>query len=159
MTTSVIRRMIVETLRDFPAANNNHAILGGIFMRRAEVLRYIYPSVEESYSKLIDRAGKESISLFRDPDYELRAIFWGKGICSNIHDHSPGGCVFMVLRGEFTEYHFDRDYRFAGSTLHRKGSLGFSDNSLGYHQIYNRGDRRALSLHLYSHAEHHHNCL
>lgn len=149
-----VRNLLELILREYPAAGQSHCIFGSIFMRRREIMTDIYPLIISSHSSLFDnKHSKQSISLFQDHTYDLRAISWPKGSYSDIHGHAPGGCVFTVLHGELAEKQYDHDLQFVGSTLHQKGSLGYSDNAIGYHQISNAGIAAALSLHLYSNQE------
>ena len=97
--------------------------------------------------------GYQQMPIYEEESFKLYYIKWGKNIYSGIHGHPNKRCFFKTLEGtlqediyicKFGNYYDKRDW-----IVHNRNSVGYIDDTIGFHNIINTGEKDAYSLHLY----------
>ena len=97
--------------------------------------------------------GYQRMPIYEEESFKLYYIKWGKNIYSGIHGHPNKRCFFKTLEGtlqediyirKFGNYYDKRDW-----IVHNRNSVGYIDDTIGFHNIINTGEKDAYSLHLY----------
>ncbi|MGW4500379.1 cysteine dioxygenase [Micromonospora sp. NPDC004336] len=93
-----------------------------------------------------DPASRWYARLAHTPDHEVWALSWLPGQGTDLHDHGGSGGAFLVLAGVLTEETVSggrlRPHRLAAGSHRRFGPRHV-------HQVANRGDEPAVSVHVY----------
>jgi len=91
------------------------------------------------------------IKIHETKDYELILISWAPGAKSHIHNHPENGCIYKVLDGILIEETYDtKTLALTNLTTLLSNDMGYIDNSICYHKMYNPENFSAYSLHIYS---------
>lgn len=90
----------------------------------------------------------------RSDDYELILICWDKHAKTPIHGHNGQKCWVYHLHGEIIENRYgevepNKLVEISNGKL-RMNALAFMDDKMGYHQLINMTDGKALTLHIYA---------
>ena len=89
------------------------------------------------------------IPLLARDEYDLLICCWKPGQKSAFHGHPNQGCLVKILKGTTTE-----EIQFADGSLktrqNPKGTVGYINDSIGIHRVWNASDENTVSLHLYS---------
>jgi hypothetical protein len=89
--------------------------------------------------------------LHETPNYELVLISWAPGAKSHIHNHPENGCIYKVLEGILIEETYDpKTIELTNLITLLPNDIGYIDNTICYHKIYNPEPFQAYSLHIYS---------
>ena len=89
--------------------------------------------------------------LHETPNYELVLISWTPGAKSHIHNHPKNGCIYKVLKGILIEETYDpKTIELNTLITLLPNDIGYIDNTICYHKIYNPEPYMAYSLHIYS---------
>lgn len=98
-----------------------------------------------------DPDGRRPVRLLATEAYEVWVIGWTRGQGVRVHDHGPSAGAFVVTEGELTEV---LPCRGGGDAVERALGPGrVRDLTVGtVHDVVNRSDTPATSLHVYSPA-------
>ena len=89
--------------------------------------------------------------LHETPNYELILISWAPGAKSHIHNHPENGCIYKVLDGILIEETYDpKTIELTNLITLLPNDMGYIDNTICYHKMYNPEPFTAYSLHIYS---------
>ena len=89
--------------------------------------------------------------LHETPNYELILISWAPGAKSHIHNHPENGCIYKVLQGILIEETYEPNtIELTNLITLLPNDIGYIDNTICYHKIYNPEHVQAYSLHIYS---------
>ena len=89
--------------------------------------------------------------LHETPNYELILISWAPGAKSHIHNHPENGCIYKVLQGILIEETYEPNtIELTNLITLLPNDIGYIDNTICYHKIYNPEHLPAYSLHIYS---------
>ena len=88
--------------------------------------------------------------IFENENFEVYVITWNNLQKANIHDHSENGCWLKVLKGKLEENLYDSNLNYVTRKTINQGDFSYIRNSIGYHNIINIEDKKALTLHIYS---------
>eukprot|EP00659_Diplonema_papillatum_P019099 gene19099-29410_t len=140
---------------------------------RAEICKW-YPRREEWEKFIIwdeDNTKYTRNLMYSDEFMDVILMCWPAGCHSTIHDHDESSCWAFCLEGEVTEvqYHmptFDRSFIEPEAkqgavgrctSLKRKktsvlmpGDCAYVSNCLGLHQVCNKTDKPAFTVHVYA---------
>jgi predicted metal-dependent enzyme (double-stranded beta helix superfamily) len=89
--------------------------------------------------------------LYRDPRFDIWLISWLPTQGTQLHDHGGSSGAFAVLSGELDEAVYRRDPANGSLTDHRRSAgsaVGFGPRYI--HDVRNRSDEPAVSVHAYS---------
>ena len=103
----------------------------------------------EDYIEFSDDKYKRN-DIFKNKRYEIILICWKKNQFSRIHNHPKYGCIFKVLKGQLSEFVYNKNLNLIESKNHTINSTGYIDDSLGYHRVGNDLKENAISIHIYS---------
>jgi len=106
----------------------------------------------EAYASWEDE-GYTRNCISRTKDYELILLCWAKGAITPIHGHDGQKCWVYQVEGQVTELRYeineaDEPYETNRMQLN-PGKLTFMNDQMGYHQLINDTDGRAMTLHVY----------
>jgi len=91
--------------------------------------------------------------VFENEQFEIIALCWEPGQATPIHDHGGEECWVYMVDGtlEETRYSLNDDETFRFEKRHQcvSGDLGYMNNELGWHELANNSEHRAISLHIY----------
>lgn len=91
--------------------------------------------------------------IHRSDQYELILLCWNKGSTTPIHGHDGQKCWVYQIKGQLTEVRYDKldsgDLVETNRMNLVPGKLSFMNNAMGYHQLMNTSDGRAMTLHAY----------
>jgi cysteine dioxygenase len=89
-------------------------------------------------------------TVFLDEDIEILLLCWPAGSSSTMHDHGESSCWLRVLIGQVHEArHLTADDRRVTERL-SPGDATYINNGCGLHQISNRSDSMAVTIHVYA---------
>jgi predicted metal-dependent enzyme (double-stranded beta helix superfamily) len=89
--------------------------------------------------------------LHETKDYEIILISWAPGAKSHIHNHPVNGCIYKILDGILIEETYDpKTIELTNLITLLPNDIGYIDNTICYHKIYNPEPFQAYSLHIYS---------
>jgi len=84
---------------------------------------------------------------------ELSLIKWFPNVQTEIHNHKGKRCSYFLLTGPLIETiygHNFKDYPIPKSQKnHRRWSIGYIDDNIGYHSMKNPCNKNKYSLHYY----------
>ena len=87
-------------------------------------------------------------------DYELILLCWEKGQVTPIHDHGGEECWVKMIDGHMRETIYkksvDGELNVVKSSETKPGDMAYMIDFMGFHQLENLSDGRAMSLHLYA---------
>ena len=90
---------------------------------------------------------------YRNKEYdyslELYLIKWNKYSTSKIHNHSKYGCCMKIIEGGLLEDIYDKDLKILDNKIYTKNKVGYINDDIGYHKIFNYYSGNTYSLHLY----------
>lgn len=97
--------------------------------------------------------GYQRMPIHEEQLFKLYYIKWGENIYSGIHGHPNKRCFFKTLEGTLQEdiyiRKFGNYYDKRHGIVHNRNSVGYIDDTVGFHNIINTGEKDAYSLHLY----------
>jgi len=97
--------------------------------------------------------GYKRMPIHEEELFKLYYIKWGENIYSGIHGHPNKRCFFKTLEGTLQEdiyiRKFGNYYDKTHGIVHNRNSVGYIDDTIGFHNIINTGEKYAYSLHLY----------
>ena len=92
--------------------------------------------------------------IVENEDYELILICWEKGQATAIHDHGGEECWVYFVEGDFREHVYTEDdqekLNVIKTTNSKPGDVAYMIDFMGFHNLENRSNKRAMSLHLYA---------
>ena len=94
------------------------------------------------------------IKIFENDFFDVYIIVWNSYEISKIHNHAENGCWLKVLKGKLEENLYDLNLNCINHKIIKEGDLSFIKNSIGYHNIVNKENEKALTLHIYSPKDH-----
>jgi Cysteine dioxygenase type I len=127
------------------AALNAIELIDFARMFAAEVGAGQYPWVE------YDAENRWHQRLYRDQRLDIWLISWLPSQGTQLHDHGGSSGAFAVLSGELDEAVYRRDPATGSLTDHRRSAgsaVGFGPRYV--HDVRNRSDEPAVSVHAYS---------
>ena len=86
-------------------------------------------------------------------DKEFALIKWYPQVKTDIHNHKGKKCSFFLLTGplietvygnRFEDYHIPTSHK-----IHNKFTIGYIDDSMGFHSIKNPNNKSKYSIHYY----------
>ncbi|KAL0931403.1 cysteine dioxygenase [Colletotrichum truncatum] len=97
----------------------------------------------------------------------LLVLVWTPGKGSPIHSHSKAHCLMKILKGQLTETRYDfppsqeksnnptssdagRSMKLIKESTYIRDDVAYMSDDLGVHQMWNKSDEFAVSLHLYT---------
>jgi cysteine dioxygenase len=119
-------------------------ILKEFEISKEDCLEHIKPSVE-TYSKSL---------VYKNEYYEIFIITWNTNQNSKIHDHSENGCWLKIIDGRIQENIYDINLQINKINIINKNEIGFMDNNIGFHSIFNLNSDITVSIHIYSPINH-----
>jgi cysteine dioxygenase len=102
----------------------------------------------------INEARYNRIKVYSNDKFEIFIITWNVNQTSDIHDHSDNGCYVKILSGELIEGLYTKKFLLERENILKNKSVSFMHNDIGYHCIENKGDKVAVSIHIYSPPNH-----
>lgn len=91
--------------------------------------------------------------IFRNENFELLLLCWGKNQTTPIHDHGGEQCWVYQIKGDIEEIRYDENNEGDLEATNKKtltpGKITYMDDSLGFHALENNNDDKALTLHIY----------
>lgn len=91
--------------------------------------------------------------IHRSDQYELILLCWNKGSTTPIHGHDGQKCWVYQIEGQISEIRYEKfksgDLFETNRMQMNPGKLSFMNNEMGYHQLKNGTDGRAMTLHAY----------
>ena len=97
---------------------------------------------------------QKKIKIFENDLFDVYIIIWNIYERSNIHNHAENGCWLKVLKGTLEENLYDSDLNYVTRKTVHNNDASFIKNNIGYHNIINIGNEKALTLHIYSPKDH-----
>lgn len=94
------------------------------------------------------------IKIYENDLFDVYVILWNSYEKSKIHNHAENGCWLKVLKGKLQENLYDSNLNCIDHKTIKEGDLSFIKNSIGYHNIINKENEKALTLHIYSPKDH-----
>lgn len=92
--------------------------------------------------------------IIRTDTYELILLCWDSQSDTPIHDHGGQDCWVYQVAGELTEIRFAKndkgDLEETKRMLLKPEGLTYMEDKMGYHQLCNKTNSRAFTLHLYA---------
>ena len=104
----------------------------------------------KQYIDLENNVSYKKRKVFFNDNFELSIITWLPKIKSKIHNHPENGCLLKVLSGYIVEEKYSNDLIITDKLLLKKDEIGYINNNIGLHNIYNPNDNITVTLHLYS---------
>lgn len=86
----------------------------------------------------------------REEQFEIYIINWPGNWESKIHDHANYGCLLKVLDGNLEETIYSPQLELLKTNYLRKKSVGYLDNTIGFHSVKNKDYSNSVSIHVYS---------
>ena len=100
-----------------------------------------------------DQDGYTRNCVYRNDAYELILLCWNKGDATPIHSHDGQNCWIYQIDGELSEIRYEKfdngDIIETNRTILTEGKLSFMNKKMGYHQLNNVTEGRAMTLHAY----------
>lgn len=99
-----------------------------------------------------DKEGYTRNCLARTDDYELILICWSPGAKTAVHNHSDQHCWMYQISGALEEQRFakpDGDLKMTRESELRQGGFTYMHDRMGFHQLQNTAETKAMSLHIY----------
>lgn len=90
--------------------------------------------------------------LARTEDYEFILLCWDGSSETAVHDHANQNCWVYQLDGTVVETRYSGDtqeLQVASIGTLSPGQISYMNDTLGYHKIENRSNKRAMTLHVY----------
>lgn len=148
MTSAQIDRLVHELEHEFARGGRGASV--------AELLA-AYARAHDDWRTmaLFDSSLYTRNLVHRSEEFELLLLCWEPGQVTPIHNHQGQRCWMGVLDGAVQETLF-RTPAGAGALVpgavrdFQRGAVAFIADELGLHRIAPIGERRAVSLHLYS---------
>ena len=109
---------------------------------------YVYQNEFDIFLKNSNENKK--IKIFENDLFDVYIIVWNIYERSKIHNHAENGCWLKVLKGKLEENLYDSDLNYIIRKTINQGNSSFIKNSIGYHNIVNIENEKALTLHIYS---------
>jgi cysteine dioxygenase len=113
---------------------------------------YQYQKEFDHYLSNTDSSIK--IKIYENDLFDVYIIVWNSYEKSKIHNHAENGCWLKVLKGKLQENLYDSNLNSIDHKIIKEGDLSFIKNSIGYHNIINKENEKALTLHIYSPKDH-----
>lgn len=80
-------------------------------------------------------------------DIDVFIITWNIKNTSGKHSHGSRGCVMMMLEGSLNQCIYNGDINIY--SVLREGCTYYIDNDIGEHDVSNKSNKVAVSLHIY----------
>ena len=94
------------------------------------------------------------IKIYENDLFDVYIIVWNSYEKSKIHNHAENGCWLKVLKGKLEENLYDSNLNCINRKTIKEGDLSFIKNSIGYHNVVNLENQKALTFHIYSPKDH-----
>ena len=108
--------------------------------------------LEETFTWSNDSYTRNCIA--ENEQFELIILCWEKDQATPIHDHGGEECWVKIIKGEFDETIYKKDENgelsMVKSHVSSVGDTTYMIDFMGYHQLKNISNSRAVSLHLYA---------
>ena len=114
------------------------------------IKNYEYKNEFDNYLLNIDEAKSKKIKIYENELFDVYIIVWNSYERSKIHNHAENGCWLKVLKGKLEENLYDSNLNYVTRKTINQGDFSYIRNSIGYHNIINIEDKKALTLHIYS---------
>jgi len=106
----------------------------------------------EAYASWNDE-GYTRNCICRTKECELILLCWNKGAATPIHGHDGQKCWVYQIEGQMTEVRYEKfesgDLFETNRMQLNPGKITFMNNAMGYHELINDTDGRAMTLHAY----------
>lgn len=90
----------------------------------------------------------------QNSDFELILICWSKAQKTAIHDHGGEECWVYAVDGAYTENIYEKndlgELELMRNLQLHSGDVTYMIDFMGFHNLENHSNRRAMSLHLYA---------
>jgi cysteine dioxygenase len=134
------------TLKDIILDINNGKNMKELF----EIVKTYNSDDRKEYNFFSEKKYKKNL-VFRNSNFEVFIICWKPRQFSPIHDHSENGCILKIIKGELTEYIYNREpLKLIELNNLTKNSIGYIDNNQSIHKMINESTENCVSLHIYS---------
>ena len=92
--------------------------------------------------------------VVENENFELILICWEKGQVTAIHDHGGEECWVYFVDGNFKENIYSQkengELTIEKTTNAKSGDIAYMIDFMGFHNLENTSNKRAMSLHLYA---------
>ncbi len=92
--------------------------------------------------------------IVENENFELILICWEKGQVTAIHDHGGEECWVYFVDGNFKENIYSQkengELTIEKTTNAKPGDIAYMIDFMGFHNLENTSNKRAMSLHLYA---------
>jgi cysteine dioxygenase len=113
----------------------------------------ISPQEFEKYATWSDTCYTRNC-IEENSDFELILICWSKAQKTAIHDHGGEECWVYVVDGEYRENIYEKndlgELKSVKSLQMQSGDVTYMIDFMGFHDLENHSNRKAMSLHLYA---------
>jgi len=92
--------------------------------------------------------------VYGTDEFDMYIITWNKYQQSKIHNHPENGCIYKILEGHLVDEFFNKQIKVAGFNSLFQDNIGYIDDNNYFHKMINYHDKVAVSLHIYSPANH-----
>lgn len=105
----------------------------------------------DNYKKYVkdDKKGEKYVKtlIHSTDDIDVFIITWNINNTSGRHSHGSKGCVMMMLEGSVNQCIYNGNVNIY--SVLRDGCTYYIDNDIGEHDISNKSNKVAISLHIY----------
>ena len=104
----------------------------------------------DDYKKYVDdKKGEKYVKtlIHSTDDIDVFIITWNINNTSGRHSHGSKGCVMMMLEGSVNQCIYNGNVNIY--SVLRDGCTYYIDNDIGEHDISNKSNKVAISLHIY----------
>lgn len=81
------------------------------------------------------------------PLIDIYYFQWNKVKPIPIHDHAPGGCYMVLLKGKLREIRYDKNINIIKENVYTSPNISYINNEIGYHSI--KPEVISRSIHFY----------
>lgn len=121
------------------------------YIRKQNIQKNIQKNNEVIEDTTLEIKKINRTKLHETLNYEIILISWAPGAKSHIHNHPVNGCIYKILDGILIEETYDpKTIELTNLITLLPNDIGYIDNTICYHKIYNPEPFTSYSLHIYS---------
>jgi len=90
--------------------------------------------------------------IARTEHAEFILLCWDPGAKTKIHDHHGQNCWIFQVKGSIVESRYEENsgsLDLSNEAVMEEGSISFMHDTMGYHALENRSNKKGMTLHIY----------